>query len=56
MGLAVASVQLPEEILTAAHIPKENLDKECQKMVAMELYRKGYISIRKACEIANISM
>ncbi|MDI6734890.1 MAG: UPF0175 family protein [bacterium] len=55
MGLAVASVQLPEEVLTVAHIPRENMDKECQKMVVMELYRKGYISMGKACEIAGIS-
>lgn len=55
MGLVRANIKLPEEVLLQAHIPKEHLDEECQKMVAMELYRKGHISMGKACEIGQMS-
>lgn len=55
MGLVTANIKLPEEVLSQAHIPKEYFDQECQKMVAMELYRKGHISLGKACEIGGMS-
>lgn len=55
MGLIKVKIELPEEVIAQAHIPRDQLDRECQKMVAMELYRKGYLTIGKACEIGKMS-
>ena len=48
-------VELPEELLRAARIPKRHASEELKKLVAFELYRRGTISLGKACQLASIS-
>jgi len=55
MTIVEILISFPEEALAAAKIPLERAKEECQKMLALELYRKGRLSLGKACEVAGIS-
>ena len=48
-------LQLPEELLLTARISKKYAPEELKKLVTFELYRRGDISLGKACELAGIS-
>ena len=48
-------LELPEELLLTARISKRHASEELKKLVAFELYRRGTISLGKACQLASIS-
>ena len=55
MGSVRVEVELPEELLLTARIPEEQASEELRKLVVLEFYRRGTISLGKACELAGIS-
>ena len=55
MGSIKVEVELPEELLLSARISKKHASEELKKLVAFELYRRGTISLGKACQVAGIS-
>jgi predicted HTH domain antitoxin len=48
-------LELPEELLTVARIPEKYAPEEIKRIIAFELYRRGVISLGKACRLAGIS-
>jgi predicted HTH domain antitoxin len=55
MNKIKVELEIPEDILLSAKIPKERLSEEIKKLFAFELYREGLISLGKACELAEIT-
>jgi len=48
-------LELPEELLLSARISKGYASEELKELIAFELYRRGAISLGKACRLAGIS-
>lgn len=55
MSTIKVELELPEELLLTARISKEHASEELKNLVAFELYRRGIISLGKACQLAGIS-
>ena len=55
MKTVKVELELPEELLLQAKIPKKHPSEEVKRLVAFELYRRGTISLGKACQLAGIS-
>ena len=55
MSTIKVELELPEELLLTARISKEHASEELKNLVAFELYRRGIISLGKACQFAGIS-
>jgi predicted HTH domain antitoxin len=53
--MASLCVEIPEAVYLGIKIPKEEFANEIKKMVALELYRRGSLSLGKACELAGIT-
>jgi predicted HTH domain antitoxin len=49
------SLQIPEDIIYHAKIPKRSLEKELKKELALQLYREGIISFANAHRLAEMS-
>lgn len=54
--MGTVMIEMPEEILSAGNIPKEEASVEIKKIVALELYREGRVSIGKASEMAGMCL
>ena len=54
MGAVKVQMELPEEALASAHIAKKRASVELKKLIALELFREGVISIGKGAEIAGM--
>jgi len=50
-----ARLKLPGEITTICKVRGEKLESFLRKLIAIELYREGIVSLGKAAEIAGVS-
>ncbi|ODS40300.1 MAG: hypothetical protein A7315_08970 [Candidatus Altiarchaeales archaeon WOR_SM1_79] len=50
-----ATLDLPSEIVTVCKVRQKGLGKFLKKLIAIELFREGVVSIGKASEIASVS-
>ncbi len=48
-------VSIPGEVLANVKIPRQNLDAELKKHLALQLYREGLVAGAGACRIAGVS-
>ena len=48
-------IDIPEEIILTAKIPRKNFEKEVKKELAIQLYREGIISYSNARRLSNLS-
>lgn len=55
MNTVKVELEIPEEILLSAKIPKKRLNEEIKRLFSFELYREGLISLGKACELSGIT-
>jgi len=55
MGTIKVELEVPEELLLTARISKKYASQELRRLVVFELYRRGVISLGKACQLACIS-
>lgn len=55
MQLIKPTVPLPREIVTICKVSEEEVVPLIRKMVAIEMFREGMVSIGKAAEIAGVS-
>jgi len=49
------SIDIPEEIISTAKIPRKNWDKEIKKELALQLYREGILSFANARRLSGLS-
>ncbi|OGR06968.1 MAG: hypothetical protein A2511_17290 [Deltaproteobacteria bacterium RIFOXYD12_FULL_50_9] len=54
MTEAVLNLTVPDNVLRALRVPKEQLVEFLRHSLAVELYREGRISLGKAKEFANL--
>lgn len=48
-----ATITLPESVLSAIRVREADLDRFVRRLLAVELYREGKISLGKAAEVAG---
>lgn len=48
-------IDIPEEIILSAKIPRKNFEKEIKKELAIQLYREGIITYANARRLSNLS-
>ena len=53
--MATVCVEIPEEVCWGIKLPKEEIPKKMKKIMALELYRRGTLSLGKACGLAEIT-
>lgn len=51
----VINFELPEDILTSAHLTTEQVSEEAKKLLAFYLFSKGQVSGGKAAKVAGMS-
>ena len=55
MNTVKVELEIPEDILVSARIPRERLNEEMKKLISLELYREGVLTLGKACELGGIT-
>lgn len=55
MSSIKVELEIPEEILLSAKIPRKRLNEEVKKLFSFELYREGLLSLGKLCELSGIT-
>jgi predicted HTH domain antitoxin len=55
MGAGVLKVDIPEEVRAAAGVPEDEFDTFVREALAIELYRRGRVSLGKAAELAGVT-
>lgn len=53
--MSTLSIDIPEEIILTAKIPRKNWDKEIKKELALQLYREGILSFANARRLCGLS-
>ena len=53
--MSTLSIDIPEEIITAAKIPRKKWDKEIKRELALQLYREGIFSFSSARRLSGLS-
>jgi predicted HTH domain antitoxin len=49
--MATVNLELPADLVTAAKLDQGNISQEAAKLIALELFREGDISIGRAAEL-----
>jgi predicted HTH domain antitoxin len=49
-----ATITLPESLLSAIKVREPDLDRFIRRVLAVELYREGRLSLGKAAEVAGV--
>ncbi len=47
-------IDIPEDIILSAKIPRKNFEKEIKKELAIQLYREGIITYANARRLSNL--
>lgn len=55
MGMSVAQIEMPNEVLTALGTTKQQLPQKLKELVALKLFQEGKISSGKASELVGIN-
>ena len=53
--MSTLSINIPEEIISNAKIPRKKWDKEIKKELALQLYREGILSFADARRLSGLS-
>ena len=51
--MQTVNVKLPSELLRVANLDQRNLSKEAARLLALELYREGKVSLARAAELCQ---
>jgi len=52
--MPTVTLELPEEVLTAAKIERDRAPEEVRLIIALERYRENAVSVGKAAQIAGV--
>lgn len=55
MGMSVAQVEMPDEVLAVLGTTKQHLSQKLKELAALKLFQEGKISSGKASELVGIS-
>ncbi|MEW6096853.1 MAG: UPF0175 family protein [bacterium] len=55
MGMSVAQVEMPDEVLAVLGTTKQQLSQKLKELAALKLFQEGKISSGKASELVGIS-
>jgi len=55
MSTLTVSLDLPRDLLGALDVPEARLETRLRELIALELFREGYISSGKGAELLGIS-
>ncbi|MEW6606353.1 MAG: UPF0175 family protein [bacterium] len=55
MGMSVAQVEMPDEVLAVLGTTKQQLSQKLKELAALKLFQEGKISSAKASELVGIS-
>jgi predicted HTH domain antitoxin len=54
--MAAVNLELPAELVTAAKLDQGNISQEAAKLIALELFREGMISIGRGAELCSMPL
>ena len=54
--MANVTVEIPEEVLVLAGLPGGSASGRATKLLALELFREGRVSLGRAAELASVSV
>jgi len=54
--MATVTVEVPEEVFELAGLPEGSSSSRTTKLLALELFREGRISLGRAAELADVSV
>ena len=52
-GMQTVRAEIPTELVVAAGLDAQNLSAEAARLLALELYRKGKVSLGRAAELCH---
>lgn len=52
--MAKLSIEIPDEVRSAIRLPHSEIETELRKELAIALYRRGLLSVAKACKLAEM--